>query len=258
MPMIDVQLTVSDYQALDLDLPPDAVEALDIWSALSTTVNAKPGDDLRSALADGTLTAASAPDRLKEAALVLALKAGMQGLVIDLDRPLSIRAKGALTADADRVAGELSPRFAEAAATVVEGLAHFSPAEYADPARLLVARPGAAAHYHPVTEASAVLDTIARVVNAIRPLTPTVSGYVTLTEEAGPETLAAAQAAYAAGSPLRWVSLFAVAGVVPALNTQAEAAQVVARSAELGRTRDVETKDRAVRRARKSEPWLVS
>lgn len=85
-----------------------------------------------------------------------------------------------------------------------------------------------------------------------------MSGYVTLTGEATAETLSAAQSAYNSGQPLRWVSLFAVQGVKPSLNTGDEAAQVVAKSTELGRTRDAEATDRTVRRARKAEPWLVS
>lgn len=109
MAMIDISLVVSDYQALGIDLPPDAVEVLDIWTALREAVDAKPGDDLRALLTDGILTAANAPDRLKEAALVLALKAGMQSLVIDLDRPATIRAKAAFAADAPRVVAELAP-----------------------------------------------------------------------------------------------------------------------------------------------------
>jgi hypothetical protein len=156
------------------------------------------------------------------------------------------------------VVSELHPHFTAAAATVVEGLGHFSPEEFARPEVLLTQRPGAAAHFHPTTQAGAELDLIARLLNAIRPLAIPVSGYIGLTDEATAETLSGAQSAYNSGQPLRWVSLFATAGVTAALNTGDEAAQVAARSAELGRTRDAETKNRAVRRARKAEPWLVS
>jgi hypothetical protein len=259
MAMIDISLVVSDYRALGIDLPPDAVEVLDIWTALREAVDAKPGDDLRALLTDGILTAANAPDRLKEAALVLALKAGMQSLVIDLDRPATIRAKAAFAADAPRVVAELAPPFDDATATVLEGLAHFSPEEFARPELLLTQRPGAAAHYHPTTEASATLDTIARLINAIRPLASPVSGYVRLTDDATAETLAAAQSAYAAGSPSRWVGMYATAGVEASLNTEAEAQAVVSKSADLGRTRDAEATDRGVRARRKEERrWLVS
>jgi hypothetical protein len=258
MSMVNLQIIAGDFEALGLDLPTDVAEVFDVWAALREPIDASPGVGLRAELAAGTLTVANAAERIRQDALTLSLRTGMQSLLVDLERPATIRAMAAFAADADRVVAELAPRFTEAAATVLEGLAHFTPAEYGDPGRLLLTRPGAAAHYHPTTQAGGVLDLIAGVVNAIRPLASPVSGYVTLTDEAGAETLSAAQSAYAAGSPLRWVSLFATAGLTPSLNTQAEAAQVVAKGAELGRTRDAEAKDRGVRRARKAEPWLVS
>jgi hypothetical protein len=258
MSMVNLQIIAGDFEALGLDLPTDVAEVFGVWAALREPIDASPGNDLRAELANGTLTVANAAERIRQDALTLSLRTGMQSLLVDLERPASIRAMAAFAADADRVVDELAPRFTDAAAVVTAGLDHFSPTEFADPARLLVARPGAAAHFHPVTEASAVLDTIGRVLTSVQPLAVPVSRYVTLTSEAGAETLSAAQSAYAAGSPLRWVSLFATAGVTAALNTGDEAAQVAARSAELGRDRETETKNRAVRRARKSEPWLVS
>ena len=265
MPMIDIQLIVTNYRTLELDLPEEVTEVLDTWAALNEPIHASPGDDLRVEFVRGRLTTANAAKRIREAALTLSLKDGMQALVRDLDRPAAIRAQVAFGADADRVVTTLAERYSTGAATILEGLGHFSPDEYAHPELLLTQRPGAAAHYHPTMAAAADLNLIAsllnaiRSFNAIRPLNPVVSGYVTLTGEATAETLSAAQSAYNRGTPLRWVAVLATPGVAPKLNTLNEAQQVAAKSAELGRVRDLESKNQAVSRGRRKEKaWVVS
>ena len=259
MPMIDIQLIVTNYQALDLDLPGEVTEVLDTWAALNEPIYAKPGNDLRVEMAEGRLTTANAVARIRDAALTLSLKAGMQSLLIDLDRPTTTRAMAGLAADADRVVTELSKRYSTSAATILEGLQHFNAEEYAHPELLLTQRPGAAARYHPARAAAADLDLIATLVNSIRPINPIVSGYVTLTDEATAETLSAAQFAYNRGTPLRWVAVLGTPGVAPKLNTWTEAQQVAAKSAELGQVRDLEAKKHAVSRSRSAEKaWVVS
>ena len=223
MPMIDAQQIATQYAALDLNMPPAARKVFETWEAATAVLDA-PTADLREELLAGTLNAGNAADKVREAALDAAARERTRPILVDLDQTAGRQALAAFYADAERAIEKLRPAYDAAAAAVLDGLDHFDAFEFTDPARVMSKGPAAASRWHTTSEALAVLDAIRALVVTLtgKAGRPSVELFVTLTDEAESDTLAQAQAeALGAGGPERWLRLFALPGVRPALNSPA-------------------------------------
>ena len=221
MPIIDARQYARQYAAFGIEVPSGARDAFAMWEA-ATAVLDTPTADLRAELVDGTLTAKNVAERLRQAALEAAARETTRSMLVDLDAALGRQAIAAFHADAGRTIEKLRPSYDAAADIVIDALGYFTAADYVDPNRLMAKGPEAASRWHRVSEALSTLDAIRALVVSLtgKAGRPSVSMFVTVTDEAAPDALAVAEAeAMGAGGPERWLRVFIVPGIRPALGS---------------------------------------
>jgi hypothetical protein len=145
-------------ETLKVDLPDEVVRLLALWDAAGQIADADPADDLRAAVADGTVTVDTIADRLRQGALDINAKQGAVQLRRQLEPHLAAAISAALHADGDRIVTDLRPTFDRAAETVTAMAGKFSGT--ATPATILAAGPEASAAFHQLTEHQATLDRV--------------------------------------------------------------------------------------------------
>jgi hypothetical protein len=252
------QVTARGYRAHGIELPAGAQRAFDAWDAMQETLNAQPGMDARR-LGEEYLAGErdDLGDAVRDLAVLANAQAGIQALINDAARPIGLHAYGAMLADADRVTGLLAERYLSAAQAIVGALDHFDAHDYADRAAAVIGRSSATAvAYHAAREASETLAGIRLFVASLRPvaaqdMTPHL---IRLAGDATAATVPAAERAVAAGGVGMWLELFAVPGVVPALNTTEQAEEVRRRAVQLETTEANASRAVAARASRQGWP----
>jgi hypothetical protein len=144
-------------------LPAAAVQALDVWTALSEPQRgpraANPLDDLRAAAASGRLAPEDARDRVTAAALELVTQQRAAAVVADLALPLASHAAGAIAEAGDEIVASLAVPFAAAAERLAVAAAVVPSGATADVAIALGSQ-GVDA-WRALAEAGATLDALA-------------------------------------------------------------------------------------------------
>lgn len=229
--LMQASIRIDAYAALGLEPPAAAARAHAVYTAAYQAATADPlaGIDY-----DG-LTEDNAPELLREAALTKAVKTGMRELLVEVGDRLGAIAWRALSADLDRAIDVLRPQVLEAASVVTGALeAGLTADVYRDGAKVLWAGPAAAAVFHRCRDAGAYLTTVRGFARAASPPGATVATFITLTGEADATTLETAEALFTGpGSEERWLAVYAVPGVAPALHTTEHARAVLAASGAL-------------------------
>lgn len=229
--LMDAQYRADQYRDLGLELPAEVTRLMTVIDAAQAATFADPmaGIDF------DKLTAANVAKALREAALTRAVRAGMQEMAGDVQQQLGRRVNAAFAADIDRIIGELRPRFLEAAAVVTQALAAgLTRAVYADGSRVINAGPEAAGLFHKTRDSLASLTRMRSILLPSRASEYDVATFITLTDGANLDTLDMAQQIHSGhGDNVRWLELYDLVGVEPAVNTADEARAVVARAAAL-------------------------
>jgi len=267
--IIELVSLCNQLESLGVDPPGEARRVLDVHAALMAAAAQSPSGDLREALADGTLTAASAPKLLWEAARNETARQSAQALSRDLNHPVRSIAREALAGDADRIVTELRPKF-DVAAESMQRAGQLIDQDATD-AEVLAAGRDAAELWQQLAEHCAVLDSIMGARSALDAITggqpsPTAAAYI----EAAPDAEALDRAARlfdGAGPGLsgplprtvggRWHRL-THAGYRLRLNSAQEARQVIAAAnSATARTRAAADAARARRGPRRPD-WSLT
>ena len=244
---MNATLRAKEYDRLGLKPPAEAARLLEIIRATNAAAFADP----MAGIDYDKLTTTNVAKQLREAAVTQAVKSGMQQLSSTVTNQLGRRVNAEFAADIDRVTEELRPGYLEAAAVITEAISSgLDRATFGDSAKILNAGPAAAGLYHRTVEALAHLTAVRSFLNVGRSSIYDVASVLTLTAKAHADTLdAAQQIANGLGGDDRFLELYALPGVVPALNTAEQAKEVVAHSAELRRASE------AARKAAAEEDW---
>ncbi|CAN5642132.1 hypothetical protein BH24ACT13_BH24ACT13_16480 [soil metagenome] len=239
MEIISLVSLCNQLESLGVEPPGEARRVLDVHAALMAAAAQSPSGDLRKALADGTLTAASAPKLLQNAARNENARQSAHALARDLNHPVRSIVREAFAADADRIVAELRPAFDAASAGVQRAAALLAPD--AGPAEVLAAGRDTTEPWQQLAEHCAVLDLIQGARSALYAISggqpsPLVAAYI----EAAPDAEALDRAARlfdGSGEGLtgplprtvggRWHRLIS-AGYTLRLNSGQEARQVIA------------------------------
>lgn len=270
MEIIELVSLCNQLESLGVEPPGEARRALDVHAALMEAAAQSPSGDLREALADGTLTAASAPKLLWEAARNETARQSAHALSRDLNHPIRSAVTSALAEDSGKIIDQLRRPFTVAAEAMHKAGQHLAPD--ATDAGVLAAGRDAAELWQQLAEHCAVLDSIMGARFALDALTggqpsPTAAGYIADAPDA--EALDhAARLFDGAGPGLagplpptvggRWHRL-THAGYTLRLNSRGEAAQVAAAaSASTARARAVSEEERSARNRRQSPDWSLT
>lgn len=241
--MLHAQTRATDYAKLELEVPAVAARALAIAAAGREAATADPLAGIDYA----ALTVDNVGDLVREAALTAAVRVGMTEALVDVDKHLGATAWRAFTADHDRVIAELRPRVLQAATVVTDALAAgLDAVTYLDAGKVLGAGSGAAALFHATRAAAAHLTAVRGFLRATEVPGAWVASFVALADGADADTLASAEAVFTGpGGDDRWLALYAVPGVSPALHTTEQARAVVAASSRLATVADEARQERA-------------
>jgi hypothetical protein len=159
MSMTQHQQFAHALQALGVELPADAAEAVDTWAAASVLRSESPEGALRDAASAGTLTAENVGAAITSAAAALVARDKVPEMVSSLDFPLSRRFVQAIQTNADQIVLAMREQF-DAAADELAKAATVVPLD-ADAAAVLNLGPDAATAWHQLAHAAGVLDAIA-------------------------------------------------------------------------------------------------
>jgi hypothetical protein len=231
------------YADLGLELPPEAARLTAIAKAVTDAANGDPLDGLDF----DAITEKNATRVLHDAALKSAVKEGMQKLAMQVNGHLGGRMMRTFNDDIDRAADELRPGFLDAAAVVIDGINAGLSREILDsPEQILRAGPVASGLYHRTRDALAHLQRVRSFFagGIAEPVGAQVAKYVRLTDSATVDTLDIAESIFTGtGLDDRFLAVYSMAGVVPALNTSTQANDVVSSSAALRFAEEQERKD---------------
>lgn len=251
--LTQTRIRARQYEALGLELPDDVTRLVAI---VQTAVDAARHDPVTDLDYDA-LTVKNVAGKLREAALTRAVRDGMQQIAGEIGIALWGPISRALAADVDRVTEELRPGFLEAASTVTEAIAAGLTVDtYGNADRVIAAGPEATGLFHRTKQALAHLSAVRSFL--FTEGTTTAAAFVDLTEQADVGTLDRAEWFFSGlGGDEKWLNVYAVPGVCPALNTAAEAQAVARRSASLGQARVDAQHAAAVKAAQEREAgWL--
>jgi hypothetical protein len=252
---------VRHYNALGLELPPDAADAFALGDAAVAAGDKPVPLAVAPRIEAGTIT----PDELAEHLRATALESVIAERIVahraDALRSIGKKALGAFTGDTDRVAAEMADRYAEAADAVVDATRVLGPGDW-EVLHLVANRSsGAADAVHAVRGAvDGTLDPLRGLLLAVAASTRTPESparYVKLTDRATVNTLVEAGQAFAhRQGPAKWLAMLSLPGVEPSLNTADEMAAVVAHSERLAaRAHSIEV-DQHIARQRLRDPML--
>lgn len=253
-PFMNATLRARQYAVLGLELPADVTRLLAIAQAAGDAATADPALGLNL----DELTADNVAEALREAAVTRAVKEGMQQLLGELNNGLGRRINLLLADDLDRAATALRPGFVEAAAVVTDAIAKGLTGEvYGDAQQVIKAGPAASSMYHATTDALEHLNAVRGFLRPAMPLGNEAATVVTLTSAAGPGTFANAQGIFSGGGGNeRFLEMYALPGIKPALNTAKQARAVLAGVANAHQARQASDEaERVAANKERAEAW---
>lgn len=229
---MDLDLTVrylDDLTAVNVTPPAKSVAAADVYREALRTAALTPADDLNAGVLDGSITAETVGQMVRDAALAQAAQQNAHLIVRDLHNTFNRAIRDGLREDTTRLTAELRTVFDPAAEKVTAAAKHFGPDTTAE--EIVTAKPEVVKQWNQMHAHTATLDTVSRLYRTLisdvrRELPDRVSTlFVT-----GAVDLDQAEELYRQRG--RWLAL-AHAGIGLHLNTPEEAQRLVVTAQQL-------------------------